>query len=58
MSARARVTPAGRVSLPADMRKRYGLALGGDVVIEDTGDAIVIRTVAQVVALKLMAARA
>ena len=50
MAARARVTPAGRLSLPAEMRKRYGLAKGGDVVIEDTGDAIVIRSVSQAVA--------
>ena len=50
MSSRARVTSTGRLSLPAEMRKKHGLAAGGDVVIEDTGDAIVIRTVAQVVA--------
>ena len=50
MSSRAKVTVAGRLSLPVDIRKRHGLAAGGDVVIDDTGDAIVIRTVAQVVA--------
>ena len=50
MSSRARVTPAGRLNLPADVRKRHGLAAGGDVVIDDTGDSIVIRTVTQVVA--------
>lgn len=50
MLTRAKVTSAGRLSIPTDMRKRYGLAKGGDVVIEDTGDAIMIRTVAQIVA--------
>ena len=50
MSARARVTPAGRLSLPAEIRKRHGLARGGEVIIDDTGDAIVLRTVDEVVA--------
>ena len=47
---RARVTPEGRVNLPADLRKRYGLAQGGEVLVEDTGDAIVLRTLDQAVA--------
>ena len=49
MVNRATVTASGRISLPADMRKRYGLAKGGDVIVEDTGDAIMIRTVDQLV---------
>jgi AbrB family looped-hinge helix DNA binding protein len=47
---KARVMPDGRVSLPADLRKRHGLAQGGEVIVEDTGDAIVLRTFDQVVA--------
>ena len=47
---KARVMPDGRVSLPADLRKRHGLAQGGEVIVEDTGDAIVLRTLDQVVA--------
>ncbi|AMJ63739.1 AbrB/MazE/SpoVT family DNA-binding domain-containing protein [Bosea sp. PAMC 26642] len=47
---RARVMPDGRVSLPADMRRRHGLDRGGDVIVEDTGDAIVLRTLDQIVA--------
>ncbi len=47
---RAKVTPEGRMSLPADVRKRHGLARGGEVLVEDTGDAIVLRTLDQVVA--------
>ncbi len=46
---KARVMPDGRVSLPADMRRRHGLDRGGDVIIEDTGDAIVLRTLDQIV---------
>ena len=44
------MTAAGRLSLPADIRKRHGLANGGEVIIDDTGDAIVLRTVDEVVA--------
>jgi AbrB family looped-hinge helix DNA binding protein len=47
---RAKVMPDGRVSLPADLRKRHGLSHGGEVIVEDTGDAIVLRTLDQVVA--------
>lgn len=50
MTSKALVTPAGRLSLPADMRKRHGLGKGGYVLVEDRGDAIVLRTPAQVVA--------
>ena len=38
------------MSLPADIRRRHGLAEGGEVLVEDTGDAIVLRTLDQVVA--------
>lgn len=47
---RAKIMPDGRVSLPADLRKRHGLSHGGEVIVEDTGDAIVLRTLDQVVA--------
>ena len=50
MSARAKVTPSGRLSLPAEIRRRHGLAGGGEVMIDDLGDAIVLRTLDQVVA--------
>ena len=46
MSAQAKITSSGRLSIPAEIRKRHGLAVGGSVVIDDTGDAIVIRSVA------------
>ena len=47
---RARVTREGRMSLPAGVRRRHGLARGGEVLVEDTGDAIVLRTLDQAVA--------
>ncbi len=43
---KAKVMPDGRLSLPAELRKKHGLAHGG----EDIGDAIVLRTLDQVVA--------
>ena len=42
--------PGGRVRLLADLRKRHGLSYGGEVIVEDTGDAIVLQTLDQVVA--------
>ncbi|MGI8841274.1 MAG: AbrB/MazE/SpoVT family DNA-binding domain-containing protein [Caulobacteraceae bacterium] len=47
---RAKVTAEGRMSLPADLRRRHGLGRGGEVLVEDMGDAIVLRTVDQAVA--------
>jgi len=47
---KAKVMPDGRMSLPADLRKRHGLGNGGEVNVEDVGDAIVLRTLDQVVA--------
>ena len=43
------VMPDGQVSLPADLRARHGLANGGEVIVEEAGDAIVLRTLDQVV---------
>ena len=45
-----KVTSAGRITLPADVRRRHGLGHGGEVMIEDLGDTIVLRTVDEVVA--------
>jgi AbrB family looped-hinge helix DNA binding protein len=43
------ITPSGRMSLPAEVRKRLGLSGGGAVLIEETDDGLVLRTVAQAV---------
>ena len=45
---RVKVGSRGRVSLPVEMRKQHGLALGGDVTIDDTGNAIMLRTIEQI----------
>jgi len=42
--------PDGRLSLPAGLRKKHGLVQGGEVIVEDTGDAIALPTLDQVVA--------
>jgi len=49
-AVKAKVMPDGRISLPAELRKKHGLAQGGEVIVEDAGDAIILRTVDQVVA--------
>ncbi len=50
MSVHVNVMPDGRMSLPADLRRRHGLAAGGQVVVEETEEGIVLRTVSQAVA--------
>jgi len=50
MTVRVSITPNGRMSLPADIRKRLGLADGGALLVEETSDGIVLRTVAQSIA--------
>jgi len=44
------ITANGRMSLPAGIRKRMGLEAGGAVLLEETDDGVVIRTVSQAVA--------
>ena len=50
MTIQVNITPQGRMSLPADVRKRLGLADGGSVFLEETEDGLVLRTAAQAVA--------
>jgi bifunctional DNA-binding transcriptional regulator/antitoxin component of YhaV-PrlF toxin-antitoxin module len=38
------------MSLPVSLRKKYGLLKGGEVVVTDTGDSIVLRTLDQAIA--------
>ncbi len=47
---KTKVMPDGRISLPAGLRRKHGLTGGGDVIVEDAGDAIILRTLDQVVA--------
>lgn len=50
MSLQVNITPNGRMSLPVGIRRRLGLEAGGAVIIEETSDGVVLRTVAQAVA--------
>jgi AbrB family looped-hinge helix DNA binding protein len=44
------VLPNGRMSLPADIRKRLGLTGGGALLVDETPDGLILRTVAQSIA--------
>ena len=50
MVLRVAVMASGRMSLPANVRKRLGLAKGGMVYVEETEGGVVLRTVPQIVA--------
>lgn len=50
MTVQVTITPNGRMSLPADIRKRLGLTGGGALLVEETEDGVILRTVAQAIA--------
>ncbi|MFT6568977.1 MAG: AbrB family looped-hinge helix DNA binding protein [Sphingomonas echinoides] len=50
MTLQVNITPNGRMSLPVGIRKRLGLEEGGVVLIEETPDGVILRTVGQAVA--------
>ena len=50
MTLQINITPNGRMSLPAEIRKRLGLIGGGTVYLDDTEDGVVLRTASQAVA--------
>ena len=50
MTLQINITPNGRMSLPADVRKRLGLTSGGVVYLYETEDGVVLRTANQSVA--------
>ena len=50
MTLQVNITPNGRMSLPIGIRKRLGLEGGGAVLVEETADGVVLRTVGQAVA--------
>lgn len=50
MNVQVSITPNGRMSLPAEIRKRLGVAGGGTLVVEETADGVILRTVAQSIA--------
>ena len=50
MTLQINITPNGRMSLPADVRKRLGLIGGGAIYLAETDDGVVLRTANQAVA--------
>jgi AbrB family looped-hinge helix DNA binding protein len=50
MTIQVNITANGRMSLPADLRKRLGLSGGGALLLEETPDGVILRTVAQSIA--------
>ena len=58
MTVQVSITPNGSMNLPADIRGRLGVADGGRLLVEETPDGVVLRTVAQAIAHAQAAARA
>lgn len=50
MTLQINITPNGRMSLPAGIRKRLGLTGGGAVYLDEMEDGVVLRTANQAVA--------
>ncbi|RBP17340.1 AbrB family transcriptional regulator [Roseiarcus fermentans] len=50
MTYQLNVAANGRVVLPADVRRRMGLSEGGALLVEETPDGLILRTVEQAVA--------
>lgn len=50
MALHVNITANGRMSLPSAIRKRLGLEGGGAILIEETPDGVMLRTVDQAVA--------
>jgi AbrB family looped-hinge helix DNA binding protein len=50
MTIQVTITANGRMSLPADIRKRLGLSAGGALLVEETADGVILRTPAQSIA--------
>jgi AbrB family looped-hinge helix DNA binding protein len=57
MTYQVKITPNGRMILPAELRKKLGLSAGGALLVEETDDGVVLRTVAQSVAHAIELAR-
>jgi len=50
MTVQVMITASGRMSLPADIRRRLGLINGGTLLVEETPHGVILRTPAQAVA--------
>lgn len=50
MPIQINITSSGRMSLPADLRKRLGISAGGVLFLQETADGVILFTAAQAVA--------
>lgn len=50
MSYTVKMSQSGRINLPAPLRKKLGLTSGGALLVDETENGLVLRTVAQSVA--------
>jgi AbrB family looped-hinge helix DNA binding protein len=57
MTLQVNITPNGRMSLPVGIRKRLGLEDGGAVLVEETPDGVILRTVEQAAKAQAIAKR-
>ena len=57
MTVHVTITPNGSMNLPDEVRERLGLSDGGEVILEETDDGVVLRTVEQAVARAQAAVR-
>ncbi len=49
MTVQVKLTPSGRISIPADVRRRLGLQPGETVYLDETEEGLLIRSVSQAV---------
>lgn len=50
MTLSIKILPNGRMSLPADIRRRLGVTGGGELLVEETDEGLLIMTTSQAVA--------
>lgn len=50
MTVSIRILPNGRMSLPADIRRRLGVSDGGELLVEETDEGLLVMTTGQAVA--------
>ncbi len=50
MTRQVNIAANGRMSLPADIRKRLGLSAGGSLLVQETSHGLGLRTLAQSIA--------
>ena len=49
MAIRLRISPEGRISLPAAIRARLGVECGGTLIVEEVENGVLLRSATQVI---------